>query len=91
MAARARPLAESTPSSERRSTGTPIRVRGIGTSRPRFQRLGLDGGRVHQVVAEPDLAGQADRFGPPVEHRLGADVDHDAADLRGAQAAADPR
>ena len=52
---------------------------------------GRDGGRVHQVVAEPDLAGQLDRLGPPVEHRLGADVDDDATDLGGAQAAADPR
>ncbi len=38
-AARARPFADSTPSTEWRSSGTPMSVRGIGTSPPRFHRL----------------------------------------------------
>ena len=90
-AARATPLAEITPSSARRSSGHAhqrARHRDQAAAGPQVRR---DRGRVHQVVAEPDLAGEADRLGPPVEHRLGADVDHDAADLGGAQAAADPR
>ena len=46
---------------------------------------GLDG-RVHRL--QPELAGQVDALGPPVEHRLGADVDEHAADLGPAQLAA---
>ena len=42
-------------------------------------------------VAEPDRAGQPDGLGSPVEHRLGADVDGDAADLGEPQLAADLR
>ena len=49
-----------------------------------------DGRRVHDVVLETDLTCKGDSLGSPVEHRLCTDVDDDAADLGGAQAASDP-
>ena len=60
-------------------------------ARQRPQRAaGPDPRRLHRRVhdLQPELAGQRDALGPAVEHRLGADVDHDAADLGPAQLAA---
>ena len=57
---------------------------------PRPQARG-DGGGVHEPVAEPDLAGQGDRLGAAVQHRLGTDVHDDPADLGALQLAADLR
>jgi hypothetical protein len=45
--------------------------------------------RVHEVVAETGGPGQLDGLRPPVQHRLGADVDDHAADLTETQLAAD--
>ena len=55
------PLAEMMPSSVRRSSGTPISVRGIGTSRPRFHRFADVVAGCTRSVAEADLTGQARR------------------------------
>ena len=64
------------------------RHRAHPAARPQPRR---DGRRVHDPVTEPGLAGQLHCLGPPVQHRLGADVDHDPADLGELQLAADLR
>ena len=81
--ARARPEAEMTPlsASARRRAGTPISVRGIGRSRPRDQRFAVVVARVHDPVAQTASRASAHGLRTAVEHRLGADVDRDAAHL----------
>ena len=89
-ATRASPSSDSTPAarSSARSSGTPISERGSGRSAPRVQIRDDCTARVHDLEAE--LAGQVDALGPPVEHRLGADVDDHAADLGRAAACRRP-
>jgi hypothetical protein len=44
---------------------------------------------MHQIVAQTGNPRQSDRLRPPVQHRLGADIDQDATDLGALKLAAD--
>ena len=73
-----------------RSVGTPIRVRGMRpqrAARPQVRAESVAG--CTSASPRPTSRASVDRLGTAVEHRLGADVDGDPADLGAGELAAD--